>query len=138
MADNDANSGRTIELNIMRREMDRVQQERLSHLEMKLDDLDEWVRQELLNLDQKIDSKLKKHEDMFVERTARLSVKQAFYHLGVDVDKPEDLKQFRNDLEFGSTIRNAASKSMIAVLLAVCGAIGATLWTVFKNNFGIK
>lgn len=40
------------ELALARREMDRIQSERLQHLETKLDDLEEWVRKELKEIDE--------------------------------------------------------------------------------------
>lgn len=39
------------ERNLLRREMDRIQSERLAHLETKLDDLEEWVRIELKDME---------------------------------------------------------------------------------------
>lgn len=116
--------------------MDRVQQDRLAHLESKLDELDAWVRIELTNLDQRIERKVAEHKEMLVERAAKLAVKQAFTHLGVDVDDPKDLQQFRDDLRFGGVFRHAATKGFFAVLAAIFGGIGLSLWLSFKEKMG--
>lgn len=132
------NSGRTEEIATLRRDMDRVQQERLSHLETKLDELDSWVRNELLVLDERLEIKLSKSESFLIDRAAQKAVKQAFSHLGVDVDSPSELQRFRDDLRFGGVFRTAATKSFFALVAAVFGGIGLSIWMAFKDNIGLK
>ena len=131
-------SGRTDELTMLRREIDHVQQERLSHLEVKLDELSTWVRNELATLDERLESKLSRNESTLIDRAAQRAVKQAFSHLGVDVDNPTDLQRFRDDLRFGGVFRTAATKSFFALVAALFGGIGLSLWMAFKDNIGLK
>lgn len=135
---NDPASGRTEELATLRREMDRVQQDRLCHLEAKLDEIDSWVRSELLTLDERLEAKLSRSEATLIDRAAQRAVKQAFSHLGVDVDIPSDLQRFRDDLRFGGVFRAAATKSFFALVAAVFGGIGLSVWMAFKDNIGLK
>lgn len=131
-------SGRTEELTMLRREFDHVQQERLSHLEVKLDELSTWVHNELSTLDERLESKLSRNESTLIDRAAQRAVKQAFSHLGVDVDNPTDLQRFRDDLRFGGVFRTAATKSFFALVAALFGGIGLSLWMAFKDNVGLK
>lgn len=126
------------ELTLLRREMDRVKQDRLIHIENQLDDLNQWVRAELSMLDQRIDAKLIHEEILLTEKAASKAVKQAFSHLGVDVDDPADLQQFRDDLRFGGLFRAAAAKSFFALIAAIFGGIGLSLWLTFKDQLGFK
>ena len=135
---NDPSAEQTQEMTVLRREMDRVQQDRLAHLERKLDDLDGWVRTELSALDQRIETKLMQTETALIDRAAKAAVKQAFAHLGVDVDSPAELQRFRDDLRFGGVFRTAATKSFFALLAALFGGVGLSLWMAFKDNLGLK
>ena len=131
-------SRRDVELEAMRREMDRVQQERLGHLETKIDELDAWVRSELHNMDVRYEEGWKRKERMLIEDAAHKAVKVAFGHLGVNVDDPGELETFRNDLRFGGVFRQAVSRSFLALIAAIFGGIGFSLWLTFKNQFGLK
>lgn len=131
-------SEQTKEVAMLRREMDRSHQERLAHLETKLDELNSWVRSELLDLDIRLERNLEKSELSLIDRAAQKAVKQAFSHLGVDVDSPTDLQRFRDDLRFGGVFRAAATKSFFALVAAIFGGIGLSLWMAFRDNFGFK
>lgn len=134
----DPTSGRTLELAAMRRQMDHVQQERLGHLETKLDELDSWVRSEIRNIDIRNAEAWEIRGKSLSDDAANKAVKIAFSHLGVDVDNPTELQNFRDDLRFGGVFRQAMSRSFMAVIAAIFGGIGFSLWLVFKDKFGIK
>ena len=131
-------AGNREELAILRREMDQVQQERLSHVETKLSSLDEWVRLELANFYGRIENRLVQYETMLIDRAAQMAVKRAFSHLGVNVDDATELQRFRDDLRFGGVFRNAATKSFFAMIAAIFGGIGLSIWMAFKDQFGWK
>ena len=138
MTPTDPPSERQQELTVLRRKMDHVQQDRILHLETRFDDLEARVSRELRGLDERIETKLRAAELLLVEKAAKLAVKQAFVHLGVDVDNPSDLQRFRDDLRFGGVFRVAAAKSFFALIAAVFGGLGLSLWMVFKDNLGLK
>ena len=62
------------------------------------------------------------------EESAERAVRKVFAILGVDVDKPESVEEFREDLRFGKKLRRAADHGLLAMIgLGVIG-IGAALW----------
>ena len=126
------------ELVVLRREMDQIQQERISHLETKIEELNKWVRNELFFCDERFEAKMMRNESHLVDLAAQKAVKQAFSHLGVDVDNPIDLQRFRDDLRFGGVFRTAASRSFLALVAALFGGIGFSIWMAFKDNVGLK
>lgn len=125
------------DLLMARREMDRVQQDRLSHIEMRIDDLANKVEREVSAVEQRISDRISRSEQLMAEQSAALAVKRTFSHLGVDVDNVQDLQRFRDDLRFGGVFRTAATKSFLALLAAICGGIGLSIWLVFKEKAGL-
>jgi hypothetical protein len=67
-----------------------------------------------------------------------MAIKKTFAHLGVNIDDPKDLQIFRDDLRFGGVFRSAATKSFYALLAAIFGGIGLSIWIAFKDQFGLK
>jgi hypothetical protein len=56
------------------------------------------------------------------------AVKKVFAILGVDIDKPESVEEFRSDLRFGKRMRKAADHGFLALVGLVVVGIGALLW----------
>ena len=125
------------ELYIARREMDRVQQDRLSHIESRIDDLANKVKYEVGEVEQRISARISLSEQLMAEQSASLAVRRTFLHLGVDVDNAVDLQRFRDDLRFGGVFRTAATKGFLALLAAICGGIGLSIVMVFKEKTGM-
>ena len=76
--------------------------------------------------------------DRLAERTARLSVKKTFAILGVDIDKPEEVEEFRQDLRFAGAMRQYANRGTMAIVAAVAVAAVAALWAGVQVKFGGK
>jgi hypothetical protein len=136
---------RTLEVEALRRDSDRsrkeenrIHLERLAHLECRLDEIDDWIRRELRTLDDRIEDRMKRSERLLVTDAAHLAVKTAFGHMGVNVEEPAELENFRNDLRFGGVFRSAVSKSFFALVAAIFGGIGLSLWLTFKDQLGWK
>ena len=70
------------------------------------------------------------------EAAAKSAVKQVFAILGVDVDDPKDVEEFRKDLRFGQSMRRASDKGMLAVVSLVFVAIAIAAWTGITGNMG--
>lgn len=121
----------------IRRNVDATIDGRLAHLEISLDALDQWVRDELRSLNECIDDRLSNSELRIAEKVVDIAVHRAFSHLGVNVDNPGDLQDFRDDLRFGGVFRSAVKKSFFAFLAALCGAIGVSIWLMFKKGLGL-
>lgn len=109
--------------------------DRLSHLENRLEHLDERIQHELSTLDHRIEHKLMQAESRIAEKAVGIAVHQAFGHLGVNVDSPEDLKRFQDDLRFGGLFRNAAYRGFFSIIAAVSGGIGLSLWLALKDHW---
>lgn len=73
-----------------------------------------------------------------VNQAVALAIHDVFALLGVDVNDPIDLQRFRDDLRFGGVFRNAATKGFMALIAAICGGIGLSLWMALKDNMGLK
>lgn len=58
-----------------------------------------------------------------------MAVKKVFSILGVDVDVPKEVEEFRENLRFGAAMRRAANKGMLAIVGAIAIAMLASLWT---------
>lgn len=63
-----------------------------------------------------------------VKQAADEAVKKVFAILGVDVDVPNEVEQFRANLRFGATMRRAADKSMMAIIGTIAVGCLAALW----------
>lgn len=66
------------------------------------------------------------------------AVKKVFAILGVDIDKPESVEEFREDLRFGRRLRRAADHGFLAIVGLLVVALGAAVWAgiVAKINGG--
>ena len=56
------------------------------------------------------------------------AVKKTFAILGVNIDNPESVEEFRQDLRFGKRLRKIADHGTLAFFAAVAVAIVAALW----------
>jgi hypothetical protein len=62
------------------------------------------------------------------QEAADRAVKKVFAILGVDIDKPESVEEFRQDLRFGKKLRKAADHSLLVFFGAIVAAALAALW----------
>ena len=56
------------------------------------------------------------------------AVKKTFAILGVNIDNPESVEEFRQDLRFGKRLRKIADHGTLAFFGAVAVAIVAAIW----------
>lgn len=63
-----------------------------------------------------------------VTQAANLAVKKVFAILGVDVDKPESVESFREDLRFGRKLRKLADHGMVGVVGILVLGLMTALW----------
>jgi hypothetical protein len=122
----------------LRHELERSHRRELDLLRSRLDDLAQRVEIELVGLDARIEKKLEASEMKVAHQAVDMAVQKAFGHLGVDINDPKDLQIFRDDLRFGGVFRSAATRSFYALLAAIFGGIGFSIWLAFKDHFGLK
>ena len=70
------------------------------------------------------------------QQSAELAVKKVFAILGVDIDVPKEVEEFRENLRFGATMRRAADKGMIALIGVLVTALAATIWAGIISKIG--
>jgi hypothetical protein len=63
------------------------------------------------------------------KEAADRAVKRVFAILGVDVDKPSEVEDFREDLRFGRKMRKVADHGVFAFFALVAAAFAAAVWT---------
>lgn len=66
---------------------------------------------------------------------AREAVKKTFAILGVDIDNPKDVEEFRKDLRFAGSLRRTTGQGIVAGVLGIVTLITAALWVGLKVAF---
>jgi len=56
--------------------------------------------------------------------------------LGVDIDRPESVEEFREDLRFGKKLRKIADHSTMAFVGVVAVGFASLLWIGIQSKFG--
>lgn len=64
----------------------------------------------------------------YASDAADTAVRKVFAILGVDIENPESIERFREDLRFGGKMRRAADHGMLAVVGLIVVALGAAMW----------
>jgi len=72
----------------------------------------------------------------YSEDAAKLAVKQVFAILGVDVDDPAEVEEFRKDLRFGQSMRKASDRGFMAMVVLVCTALLVATWAGITAKVG--
>lgn len=67
-------------------------------------------------------------ENEVIEVAVDKAVKKTFAILGVDVDKPESVEEFREDLRFGKAMRKYASHGFLAFIAVVFAGLAGSIW----------
>ena len=70
------------------------------------------------------------------QEAADRAVKKVFAILGVDVDKPESVEEFREDLRFGKRMRRAADHGFLAIVGLITVGLGAAVWAGIVTKVG--
>lgn len=70
------------------------------------------------------------------EEAADKAVRKVFAILGVDIDVPKEVEEFRENLRFGASMRRAADKGLIAVVGVLATALMAALWAGIVSKLG--
>lgn len=68
------------------------------------------------------------------QQAADAAVCRVFAILGVDVDDPEKVEEFRMDLRFGRSLRRAADRGMLAIVGLVAVALAGAVWAGIVAN----
>lgn len=74
--------------------------------------------------------------DETCQEAADRAVKKVFAILGVDIDKPESVEEFREDLRFGKRMRKAADHGTLVLFGAIAVGLAATVWAGIVSKVG--
>lgn len=72
--------------------------------------------------------------EMVAELAAKKAVQKTFAILGVNVDEPSEVEEFRRDLRFAGDMRRMQGKALTAFIVALAGAAGAAMWALFGGR----
>lgn len=64
----------------------------------------------------------------FANVAADRAVRKTFAILGVDVDRPEQVRDFQESLRFGDKLRKAADRGHLAFIAVAAASLAAALW----------
>lgn len=64
---------------------------------------------------------------------ARLAVRDVFALIGVDIDNPTSIEEFRADLRFGKQLRKTAGHSAIGIVGVLMTGIAVAIWEGVKH-----
>jgi hypothetical protein len=70
------------------------------------------------------------------QEAADRAVKKVFAILGVDIDRPESVEEFREDLRFGKRMRKAADHGFLALVGLIVVGLGAAVWAGVMSKLG--
>jgi len=74
------------------------------------------------------------NQDLIAHKAAQEAVREVFFHLGVNVEDPVQVEDFRKDLRFGGQIRKAAEKGFIVALTTGLLVVAAAAWFTIVNK----
>jgi len=64
------------------------------------------------------------------------AVRKVFAILGVDIDRPESVAEFQDDLRFGRRLRRASDHGILAMVGLLIVGLGAALWAGIVSKVG--
>lgn len=67
-------------------------------------------------------------EELMADAIAKQVARTIFGLIGVDVDKPESLEEFRANVRFSAVVHQAAKAGVLAVITTVAGLVISGLW----------
>lgn len=75
--------------------------------------------------------------DNIAHRAAKAAVKEVFNQMGVNVDDPEKLEEFRKDLRLSNQLRKAADKGFFALIFTGMMVFVVTgIYTIYGKFHG--
>lgn len=70
------------------------------------------------------------------DTAAKQAVREVFTLLGVDVDQPAQVEEFRKSLRFSDELRKMADKGKMAIAASLFTAITIAIWVGIKTKLG--
>lgn len=67
---------------------------------------------------------------------AEVAVKKVFAILGVNVDEPKEVEEFRQNIRFGATMRRASDRVLLAIAGVLAVGVSTLMWSGLLSKFG--
>lgn len=71
---------------------------------------------------------MNQEQQRVIDATVKASVRQVFAIMGVDIDVPKDVEEFRENLRFSASMRHAVNKGVLAVVALMAVGIAGAMW----------
>lgn len=78
------------------------------------------------------------HHCLDASEVADKAVKKVFAILGINIDNPEAVEEFRMDLRFGKSMRKAMGHGVFALVGVIAVGFATVIWLGIKAQVGIK
>lgn len=75
-------------------------------------------------------------EEVIAEHAARAAVKKTFSLLGVNVEDPAQVEEFRRDLRWAGDWRRAQGKGVTAIIVSLFMFMGGAFWLGLRTKIG--
>lgn len=72
----------------------------------------------------------------FADDAAERAVRKTFAILGVDINRPEQVREFQESLRFGDKLRRAADRGWMVFAGALVVSLLAVVWLGIKTKLG--
>lgn len=125
----------TEDVNSLRRRLDHVMtdgirdhNERLKTLQDGLNDLTSRLI--------RIEERMNHADTVLVERVAKAAVAEVFRNSGVNVEDPNQLDEFRENLRFNTTLRSAIKRAAWGAGGTLVSVIMMLLWLIIRDKLG--
>lgn len=125
----------TEDVNSLRRRLDHVMtdgirdhNERLKTLQYGLNDLTSRLI--------RIEERMNHADTVLVERVARAAVAEVFRNSGVNVDNPNELDEFRENLRFNSMLRAWIRRTAWGIGGTLVSVIMMLVWLIIRDKLG--
>lgn len=77
-------------------------------------------------------------EDDIIRAAADHAVKKTFAILGVDIDDPESIEEFRQDLRFGKRMRKMSDQGQLALAGMFFVGVGWAIFEGIRTKMGMR
>lgn len=119
----------------LRRRLDHVMTEGIHDHNERLKSLQDGLHDVSVRLI-RIEERMNHSDTILVERVAKAAVAEVFRNSGVNVDNPNELDEFRENLRFNASLRSWVRRTAWGVGGTMLSIIGMLLMLILKDKFG--
>lgn len=123
------------DLTSLRRRLDQVMTEGIHDHNARLKSLQDGLSDMSQRL-VRIEERMTHADTILVERVAKAAVAEVFRNSGVNVDDPNQLDEFRENLRFNTCVRAWAKRSAWGVGGTLVSVIMMLLWVIVRGHAG--